>query len=94
MCQILPNFQDGKPLLGGWERFLKQYQQRFDNQVKNIQSFFTCDMSWPILNIALKVFDSETLPKYTNRSFLIVNGEALKSDLNNSSITPSTFSTL
>ena len=51
-------------------------------------------MSWAILKIALKVFDSETLPKYTNRSFLIVNGEALKSDLNNSSITPSAFSAL
>ena len=77
VCQILTNCQDGTPLIWCLERFMKQEQKRYGFKTKTVPPFFICDVSWPIIKTALKVFNNEILPQYIDRCFNILTGNAM-----------------
>ena len=76
--QILTDCLDGTPLIWCLERFIKQEQKRYGFKAKTVPPLFICDVSWPIIKTALKVFNNETLPQYIDRCFNIVTGNATR----------------
>ena len=55
---------------------MKQKQKRYGFKAKTVPPLLICDVSWPIIKTALKVFNNETLPQYIDRCFNIVTGNA------------------
>ena len=60
VCQILTDCQDGTPLIWCFERFMKQEQKHYGFRAKTVPPLFICDVSWPNIKTALKVFNNET----------------------------------
>ena len=54
---------------------------RYGFKAIKVPPSFICDVSWPIIKIALKVFNNETLPQYIDRYFNIVTGNATSNEI-------------
>ena len=58
------------------ERFMKQEQKHYGFKEITVPPLFICDVPWPIIKTALKVFNNETLSQYIDRCFNIVTVNA------------------
>ena len=64
LLEILTNSYDEKPIKWCLDAFIKDEKESYGHNVSTIPLIFTCDMSWPIIKTALRVFNNESVEEY------------------------------
>ena len=81
LLEVLTNSYYEKPIKWCLDAFLKDEKERYGHNVSSIPLIFTCDVSWPIIKPALRVFNNELIEEYCRRSYTIATGNATSKEL-------------
>ena len=79
--EVLTDSHDELPIRHCLNQFILDEKIKSGHNSNTVPLLFTCDMSWSILESAIRCFNNESVEEYLSRSYRISNGRASSSDL-------------